>query len=342
MTTATVTDTIISITNNGNLSLDHVSAMLSTQHDEQIVLDLVRKLCLHSTNHDMMKKGMEYLFMNGFYEDLQHLIDKNKKLPNKSNNKWAVIYQLMLDLKLKKFSPLEKLNRVTYLQSEEVELKWLIEFLKTSVHHGMKDFRKIGDFLDKQQQLFRSIQDPFLISSFNLRLYQLLFYYHWGRNELIIARKYAFRALNVTKNPSIKASLNMCLGLTYTFDTYQQGMYHMEEARRISMEHGLVNNIRLIENHNIPFLSAHHKKINGISTNDKSEQAHIEIAMGNMEKAEIILKELPLDTPFQLYYLGLATKDKDILHQSYNYFIEKRSDYFFSKLPILALQDMGA
>ncbi|ASK62098.1 hypothetical protein CFK37_07945 [Virgibacillus phasianinus] len=342
MTKDTVTNSILSITHDGKLSLEHVISMLSTQHDEQTVLELVRKLCLQSNKSEIMKKGMELLYMNGFYYDLQALIDKNNKSEHRSNKQWAAIYQLMMDRKLNKISPQEVLHHADMLQSEEPEVICLIEFAKISAHHALHDFGKIGNFLDKQQSLYDAVCDPFLLSYFDIRLYQFMFIYYWVRNELIMARKYAFRVLNLTQNPKTKISINVNLALTYAFDTYQQGMHHLNEAKKIAKEHGLMEDLNIIQNQDIPFLSAHHKRVKGISTYDKSEQAHIEIAKGNHRKAANILRQLPLDTPFQLYYLGLATNDKDLLYQSYNWFIEKRSDHFFARLPVQALQEMRA
>lgn len=337
-----LTDSILSITHDDKLSLEHVISMLSTQHDEQTVLDLVRKLCLQSNKNEIMKKGMEFLYMNGFYVDLQQLINKNNESVHKSNNQWAAIYQLMIDRKFHRRTPREILHHLSNLHIDEPETKCLKEFLKNMTRYDMHEFRRIGNFLDKQQSLLDDISDPFLETFFNIRLYEALFVYYWVRNELIIARKYAFRVLNLTQNPKTKAAININLALTYTFDTYQQAMYHLEEAQKISKEHGLLKNLNIIKNQNIPFISARHKRVKGINTNDKAEQAHIEIAKGNLKKAEQMLRKLPMDSPFQLYYLGLATKDKNLLYESYNWFIEKRSDHFFSRLPLLALQELDA
>ncbi|WP_404452275.1 AimR family lysis-lysogeny pheromone receptor [Virgibacillus necropolis] len=342
MTTESVNNSKLDIIQNGKLSLAHAISMLSVQHDEQTVLNLVRKLCMQSNENEIMKKGLEFLYMNGFYEDLQLLIDKNIKSKSKSNNQWAAAYQLMLDRKLNRLSPPEIIHRVTTLQSEEPGIICLIEFLKISTHYDMRNFGKLGDFLDKQPYLFAAVDDPFLLSFFNIRLCEILFTYYWVRNELIMARKYAFRVLNLTQNPRTKAAININLALTYTFDTYKQGMYHLQEATKVAKKHGLMDIIYKIQNNNIPFISAHHGRVEGVSTSDPSELAHIEIAKGNHKKAEDILRKLSFDSPFQQYYLGLATNDKDLLHQSHNNFINKRSDHFFGRLPILALQEMGA
>jgi hypothetical protein len=117
-------------------------------------------------------------------------------------------------------------------------------------------------------------------------------------------------------------------------------MQNLQQALQIAKKHDLTNVIRLVEQNTIPFLSAHYNKPEGITTVDQSEQAHLEIAKGNNEKAIKILRELPHDSPFVMYYLGKAKQDKDLLLQSYSYFIEKRSDYFFSRLPLNILKNM--
>src|SRR5699024_5807981 len=163
---------------------------------------------------------------------------------------------------------------------------------------------------------------------------------HWARNELIVARKYAFQVLNLTMNAKVKTNMHMNLGLTYTFDTYDQGMYHLNEALILAKKHDFYNSIRQIENHNIPFLSAHFKQLEGVTSTDDSERAHIEIAKGNLDKAKKILKDIEINSPFKLYYLGLATQDRNTLLKSYNHFIEKQSDYFFSRLPLNIIKNM--
>ncbi|MDY0394211.1 AimR family lysis-lysogeny pheromone receptor [Virgibacillus halophilus] len=191
-----------------------------------------------------------------------------------------------------------------------------------------------------QPRLFSNVKDVFLLSCFHNRLNQYLFMYHWSRNELIIARKYAFRALTQTSSDLIKASIHINLGLTYTFDTYQQGMYHLNAALSLAEGIGAKKVIDTIKIHNIPFLSAHFGETEGIETVDQSEQAHLEIARGNISKAIAILENSPLSNPFDLYYMGLAKRDKDLLTASYNHFIEKQGDLFFARLPLNAMKKL--
>ncbi|CDQ38322.1 MULTISPECIES: AimR family lysis-lysogeny pheromone receptor [Virgibacillus] len=325
------------------LSLEQLKEFLSRDHDNETVMQLIRKYCLQSSSRDIQKKGMEFLYMNGFFEELQQLVEKNKKSTYTSNRQWASIYQIMIDRNTTRYSPHELLQKVKRMTADDPETKCLIEFVKVTLYYDLQQYDKIGNFLDIQQRLFERIDDRFLIAFFNIRLNQFLMIYYLLRNELIMARKCAYRVLNLSQNPNTKAGVHIKLGLSYIFDTYLQGMYHLNEAISIAEYHGLQNIIHSVNNNNIPFLTSHFRKLDQfehITTTDASELAHMEIAKGNNAKAISILSKIKLDSPFKLYYMGKAKYDKQILLQSYNEFIEKRSDFFFSRLPLSVLKTM--
>lgn len=330
----------IFVSDKENLSLRELMELLYMEHPEETVQELTRKYCLQSNSNDILKKGMEFLYINGYYDDLEILIKRNNKSNISSNHMWAAVYQNILDRRLKKCSPLESLQRINKIETKDPELKCLVEFFKVTTYYELNQFSQLGNFLAIQQELFLAIEDKLLLSFFKIRLNQILLTYHLTRNELIMARKYAFRILNQTKNPRTIASMHIKLGLSYTFDTYFQGMYHLNEALRVAKKNKLENVEKLVKQRNIPFLSAHFNKVDNISTPDPSEQAHIEIAKGNNQRAIELLTKLPLESPFQLYYLGKAKQDKNLLLQSYNSFIERRSDYFFSRLPLMLLKNL--
>lgn len=322
------------------LSFGHFVMSLSQEHDHETAHDLTRQYCLQSPSDEICKTCMEFLYMNGYFDDLRRIIDSNKTSQQQTNQLWAEIYQIMIDRRMKRHPSHLLLQRLNSIMTDDANLTCLIELTRVSIYYDQNKFGKIANLLDEQHNLFSQVNDRFLLSSFDLRLYQLLFVYYWVRNELIMARKYAFRALNETNSVLTKASLHTNLGLTYTFDTYAQGMYHFKEALKLANTYQLEQVKRSIQQKNIPFFSAHFGHVEGIETDDRSEQAHLEIAKGNRSKAITILEQMPLDSPFKLYYLGLAKQDKAILLQSYSDFINKRSDYFFSRLPLNVLKTM--
>jgi len=325
---------------NNILSLGQALLLLTREHNERVAREAIRKYCMKTTVEETQRIGMEFLYINGYTADLQNLIIKNKNSLNQLNQEWADVYQVLIDRRYRRHETHIYLRRLKNIKTDDPQLKCLIELSKVALYYDQNEFGKIGNFLDIQHNLFNQIKDDFLFSSYRLKLYQHLFVYYWVRNELIMARKYAFRALNKTNSALTKASLNINLGLTYTFDTLQQGMYHLNEAKKITKELGLNKTYESINQRNIPFLAAIFKQVEGVTSNDKSEQAHLEIAKGNHDKAIAILEDVPIDSPFKLYYLGLAKQDEAILQQSYTDFIEKRSDYFFSRLPFNALKNL--
>ncbi|RYG71307.1 hypothetical protein EU245_14510 [Lentibacillus lipolyticus] len=332
--------TIPNIAKSDQLTLGQVLLVLRQEHDEKTVQQLTRKYCLQSSSEEIRKKGMEFLYMNGHYEDLQQLIEINKFSGSLSSRNWASVYQLALDRKQQTYSSDEIYRRANSLQTDEPELKALLEFIKIAIHYRRNAYGEFGNFVEKLYKLFDKINDRFLLSFFHIRLYQNLFVYYLVRNEVLIARKYAFRALNRVTNPATKVNLHVNLGLSYVYETYDQGMYHLRKGLEIAQAEQMNQQAEAIEQQNIPFLSAHFGKVDGITSTDKSEQAHIEIAKGNYKQAEAILSDIDLNSPFRLYYLGMAKQSKNLLHQSYNYFIKKRSDYFFSRLPLNALREI--
>lgn len=335
-------NSIITMASDDQYALEQVLQVLKQEHDEHTADRLARNFCLQTTSNEISKKGMEFLYMNGHYDDLQKLINKNKQSDCRSNRNWAAVYQVTIDRKHRRYLPNETIRQLRDIRTDEPELHCLIEFIKINIYHGMNDFSQFGNSLEKQQYLFEKIEDRFLLSFFQIRLNQSLFIFYLIRNEVIMARKYAFRVLNDTTSPNTKINIHSHLGLSYLYDTYFQGMYHMSEALKIAKKHDLQSRVEAIVQKNIPFLSAHFKKVEGVTSTDKSEQAHIEIAKGNNAKAESILSEISIDSPFKLYYLGLAKQDKNILLKAYNSFIENRSDYFFSRMPLRSIRKMGA
>lgn len=323
------------------LSLGEAIFLLSHEHDEYTANEVIRLYCMETPVEKFQRIGMEFLYINGYYTELQRLIMKNKASMNILNQTWADVFQVLLDRRNKRRGQAHiYLRRLQEIKTDDPELICLIELSKIALYYDLSEFGKIGNFLDIQPGLFNKIEDDFLLSSCKLRLYQILFIYYWTRNEVIMARKFAFRALNESNSVLTKSALHVNLGLTYTFDTYQQGMYHFNQALKITEQYGLDKISNSVRNYNIPFLSAHFKQVDGISSIDQSEQAHIEIAKGNHDKAIRLLQDVDINSPFKLYYLGLAKQDEALLQQAYTDFIEKRSDYFFSRLPFSALKQL--
>src|SRR5690625_6410609 len=83
-----MSQSLLSLTNHKHLSLFQVMNLLAQEHDNQTVINLTRKWCLDSESEDIQRISMEFLYMNGYYKDLQVMIHKNEKSQNPLNREW--------------------------------------------------------------------------------------------------------------------------------------------------------------------------------------------------------------------------------------------------------------
>ncbi|WP_051382148.1 MULTISPECIES: AimR family lysis-lysogeny pheromone receptor [Sediminibacillus] len=324
---------------NKHMTIEDYVNTIRMDYTEDEVVHMTKLFCMGSTSDYVKRTGMEFLYMNGFFQELDILLLQNKQSVNPINRKWAYLYELFVLRKQSAKPKHELLEEVHHLKTNIAELNCLVGFMKIYLYYDLNEFEKLGDYLDHQSELISEIEDPFLTSLFFVRLNETLFTYYWKRNELILARKYAFQVLTYPYCQERKANIHMHLGLSYLYENYLQCIYHLEEAKRIATLYNKTTLIRAIEQQNYPFISAHFGVVDGVTTTDPSEQAHLAIARGDMDEAKRILKRISLESPFRKYYLGLAEQDKGILLRAYNDFIVKRSDYFFSRLPLLAINN---
>lgn len=327
--------------NSRDVTLSYLYEVLRTKIEECTAIKLLSNYCFRCISKDIQKKGMEFLYMHGFQKEQELLIEKNLQAEDPEVRHWAEAYRLSNLLREEKSPPKDVLEQLKELTPADRELYCFVEMLKIQVNMKLFNYEPAVNFLNIAEELFAGIDDHLLQQFYQIRYRQILLTYYLARNEIIIARKTAYEIINETKNPYILVDTHKKLGLSYTFDSYYLGMYHLKEALQIAKENDIANEVYKIENHTIPFLAAHFGKTENIKTKDLEEQAHLEIARGNKDKAIQILQSLRSKSPFQLYYLGKAKKDRAILMTAYKQFIHDYSDYFFGRLPLNELKKLA-
>lgn len=311
---------------------DEFIHLFSLSQDRKTVV----RFYLQSTSSVVQRNGMEFLYMNQLYDELETLIHQSLTSNQTLNMKWAQVYQLMLHQRLRPGNVKKIKRKVDQFQTDHIGLKCLLEFINISIQIQQYDFRFIGNSITKVEQFLECLHDPFLENSFQIRLKYILFLYYWARNEVIIARQLAYQLLADPLYQEIDVMVHMNLGLTYLFESYSTGMNHLRKAHQLSKKYRRHYLTYILENHYIPFFSACFEKVDGLYSQDIDEQAHLEIAKGNHEKAISLLKRLPLNTPFRLYYMGLAKQSSHLLLKAYESFRKDYNHYFFCRLPLYA------
>lgn len=322
-----------------HLRIHQFMNMLTFDYDESIVVELTKDFCLATENPEDMRIGMEFLYINGYYNDLKMLINKNRLSHHSLNQKWASVFDLTMDRAFYQIPPHEILKKLNMLLTpdNDPELQSLIYINIINTYFDMYLYGKLGDWLEELQELILKLENP-LVASFHKFFLDLIFFaFYWKRNEMVLSRKYGFRVLNKMNSEYKKAQLHVNLSLTYIFDDFDSSIHHLNEARSLAIKNKHSRLINMIDQQNYPFICAHFNRPSGITTKDISEQAHLEIAKGDLKKAQQLLSGITEVTPFTKYYLGRAYQDRKQLISSYNDFVEKRSDYFFARLPLTLL-----
>ncbi|MRH43950.1 hypothetical protein GH741_15005 [Aquibacillus halophilus] len=321
---------------NNYMSLDQFVTMFKLSSNERTMIEQTKEFCLQSKVSTVRRTGMEFLYMNGCYGDLKELIVKNKQSLNSIDRKWGQVYELLLASKENSLPLHDIVEQIHNINTNIPELKCLLYLVRIDLDYLSNKFNSLGYYLDDINDLISEIENPLLSSLYKTRLNGLLFMYYWKRNELILARKHAYRAINDTLSFERKARVHLNLGLTFIFEDFYASINHLQESLKIAEKFNMNHIVNSIKQRNYPFVCAHFGHVTNVLTDDLSEKAHIEIAKGNVKGAQTILQTLP-STPFRKYYLGLATNSEELLRDAYNEFINTRSDYFFAKLPLIAL-----
>ncbi|MDX8045038.1 AimR family lysis-lysogeny pheromone receptor [Gracilibacillus sp. S3-1-1] len=305
----------------------------------------MRELCLASVEEANQFVALEYLYVNGLYDELNIMLKKTEHASSRWIRKATRFYQMMYERKalrakqLKPDAPAKYIRIANRIKLEEGDYvsQILRDLLYVYSYFDMHQYGKIGTFHQLLKDNLSRVQDPLLHELLENRLTEVMFNYHWKRNELILSRKYGYKLLKETNNARKKIDIHNMLAQGYLFESYDQAMHHVfvaiELANQIQYERALYG----LKNYTLPFIAAYYQRTEGITSEDLAEQAHIALAENDIDTCIRILEGFEELTPFQQYYLGKAKQDKYLLRTAYQRFIEERDDYFYARLPLEAL-----
>lgn len=315
-----------------------------------------------------LKLALEVLDMFGEY-DLQDFVieqifkfkgeaadsqqKKGNSLTVRTNIKIAEYYQFLRKrsegvIKAKDF--LEEIEKKRNSQkSTENDLMIISDFSALYSHLDFSDYTKVNEYIQSLLPRIETVNRHTIKNSFLLRIKEMqsvIKLHHEG--DIKGARDVCLEILNDPYNyyVSTKAIAYCKLGESYALTDYEkakryiyQGLEILGEPtnKKLEMRRNRILNVLL-------FLKIHHgKELDTIDRTklDLAELAYFYIKTQKNEEAIEILKGLEKQngrlSAFQLYYLGVATGDKNHLEQSVEIF-SKTGDFFYINLPINALK----
>ncbi|WP_431803981.1 AimR family lysis-lysogeny pheromone receptor [Halobacillus andaensis] len=201
------------------------------------------------------------------------------------------------------------------------------------MYYDLKRYTVLDKYTEACYITLHKVREPLFYYYMSLRFDELSFQHYWKTNNLILARKYAFKYISKVLAPRKLCSMHHNLSQSYVFESFPFSMHHAKQALQIALQHDFPSEINSIKHNTIPFIAAYHRRTLNVSTPDVVETAHIALAENKKDRAVEILSSLQSLTPFQESYLGLATGNSPMLDHAHERFRSEYGDLFFAMLP---------
>ncbi|MGX5475889.1 AimR family lysis-lysogeny pheromone receptor [Bacillus toyonensis] len=316
-------------------------------------VELRRHLCVkyftNTKRHLNKKIAMNYLMAHGELELLKRLVDQEMTSKNKENREWASLYELIYkrykgSMKGEKLLlELNKRKKCLKLKSKELEI--LSEEIEMLSAYDQGNFKLMVNKSDFLMEKLNDVKDSYLKESFFYKIKECAIHGHLTACELEKLREICEEVIQSTpidnRFPVVEATVYGVLGESFMLcdESFDKSIFYLKKALSI-LEKESSNQMemrRTMIANTIEFLKIHHKvDLENIKPLHDAEQAYLEIQKGNNEHAIEILMKLKEEngelSAFQVYYLGLAKNDKELLLKSLDMF-ERLGNIFYAQLP---------
>ncbi|MFC7061992.1 AimR family lysis-lysogeny pheromone receptor [Halobacillus seohaensis] len=317
------------------LQMNHVSTIYETYHSllqnhpKEKANELTKHYCMNyfPKTVDEQLAVLEFLYMNDHFKELKKILRSHDFL-----EEVTFLYKILLN-RLEKHFSIKDILSIESLEFKHPSLKCLHVYTIIYLYYDLKKYTGLDKFIDQCYLKLSDVREPLFHYYMKIRFNELTFHHYWKTNSIILAKKYAYKVLNMSLSPRKLSAVHHNLALCYVFEGFTPAFDNAQIALDIAKKHNFHSMISSLEHHTIPFICAFHHQTNAISTPDPIETAHLAIANKQINKAVEILSSLKTLTPFQECYLGVATENKKLLHQSERRFIDEYGDHFFAMLP---------
>ncbi|WP_242298291.1 AimR family lysis-lysogeny pheromone receptor [Bacillus cereus group sp. BfR-BA-01382] len=312
-------------------------------------------------SHKNLKLALEVLDMFGEYELQELVIEQIMKSQTKkgdsptvrTNVKIAEYYQLLRKRSEGTIIARDFFNEVQqkreFQKNTDDDLMIVSDFSMMYSYLDFSNYQKVNEYIESVLPRIEKVSKHTNRNSFLLRVKEMQVPIHLHNNgDLFKAREICFEILNDPFNYyiSTKAIAYCKLGESYALSDYETAKNYICKAleligvpvnKKFKIRRNKILNVLL-------FLKIHHgKDLDSIDRTklDLAELAFFYIKIGKKEEALEILRGLEKQngslSAFQLYYMGLATGDREYFEQSVESF-SKTGDFFYISLPINALK----
>src|SRR5699024_2097285 len=143
--------------------------MIQIENNEISNLPLALQFLRQTTCDTDLRLALEFSYINFCYDDLAYFIEKNEESLHPLNRKYAMFYQLMLDIQEGE-SPQKIRSCAKSMQCDHPELTCLKYLVFIEVDLSIHHYHRIGTYIDKIQQLLDQLDHPLLVNFLQVRI----------------------------------------------------------------------------------------------------------------------------------------------------------------------------
>ncbi|MBO1583002.1 AimR family lysis-lysogeny pheromone receptor [Bacillus sp. XF8] len=296
-----------------------------------------------------LREALEYLALRGEFDLVKMLINKEYNSDTPENREWCRVYELICQKAQKKKIKKETLMNYYDSLEEEMEnnsnfeMKILIDILLCHTSYQLGDYRLLNKRLNKLMNKASRIKNKFVKKCYKVRIEEGLAAIYLTSDQLDEVRDRCNILLELCENePHLILNKARALWLkaeSFIFDDYEQSLKLFNESLEI-LEDNVNPEMEKKKNaiiKTIQFLKIYHNRdLNTLGVMDDGERAFFEIRIGNLEAAIEILSNIEIKnrglSSFELVYLGMAQKNREIIKQGLRKF-EEKSSLFYARFP---------
>lgn len=313
-----------------------------------------RKIVCHFLENTKMSPkniriAIECLNLLGEYELQKRLIEKAKESTDRINRPLAPYYDLLCKRNEYTISRDEFHTSVEVLRNNSKmtykEVKIVSDFSLIYSFLDFSNYRMVSKYTEDLMELINEVKSDNLSYSFLLRKKEMEASVNQRNNHLEEMRKLCLELANDERNiyDGMRANALMMLGESYALSNWKKAKsYFMKSLDTLKLPSNQRTLLRkkLIQN-TFDFWKIYHgENLELMNPFLPEENAFLCIKLGRLEEAKEILFKIESErglSPFQKYYLGLATGEKKYLKESIEDF-ERKGDFFYISLPKIALK----
>lgn len=302
------------------------------KHSEKVISEFLEK----TDKLDNIKEAVEFFSINGDYRWVTKLIKKHK-----NEDSIFRVYELLLKRNRKKIEKKDFYRNVELCKENglsSLEMKILCSIAHAYANLDFNAYNTLEFLVNDILSLTDKLNKEFLKFAYRLRCYELLAVANLMRCEYKAAEEILIKALSETNSNHFPISTSSFLNLLselYVFTDFNKSLDYNLKAFDVFNKSKCNNTNRLsILEATHDFIKIHHNDYSNLFLSSPAEKAHFYAKIGGAENQTYALKILDeieknsTLSPFQLYYKGLALRDKTLLEKSEYEFLSKGSLHY--------------